>query len=768
MNCNILLSFALWAVSSLSAAQNVQRVEHYLQKGETFLSDRLQMHWRTHATQQYMRGEYYSHCGGDSAAWPTVQVNGARSHVTQYMRPSIDSLQPRQEDPRGMWLRNNSLPGQPYEWAPISRTGNTIGSINLEIASIALDAARLYERETLAGTRTERGQQYARMAQHVLTTYMRGILHTRMPLDLDHGHMQTLYGLQTLEVIHEDVLARMCDIYRILRDRGWLHDETLQRQLEDAFRHWADIIVANGVPHNNWNFMQAHFIFDVGRILRPNSAYTDGKGQEYYYDIVETGRSIRQWSLKAITDYGYDPANGIWCECPGYSQVVLGDLAEFVRLYREELGRDLTAQLPVILQAARSNVEYLFPDSMTIGFGDTHPSPLKQDIYRKLGIDFSRLHPSRTFSAPRTSWLVQRTGMKPMQSLAFALNASDGNHMHANGISLELYARGLRLAPDAGIGYSLYSGDDYKEWYSQYPAHNTVCVNGVSAYPVMKSNQPFHILANSETDMGQGITAQYAIVSMTDPETRARQERLVAMVSLQEDNGQGYFIDIFRSQVPGGGEEQFHDYFYHNMGQQMACADTMGQPLAMSPTEELAFAGAHLYAYSYLFDKQSVTTEADAVMTYTIQPQNKDYLRSRQPGQDGPVVMTHYTKGTPQRTLFQCLAPTTEGLSRMARMPYDIKSTPTLTFVARQQGEAWQHPFVNVFVPSGAGLDNSVVRVEYPEVKCSKSGISAVAVLVTHRDGRRDLIVSTDSDKARVQVMGHTFKGRFQAVALNN
>ena len=35
----------------------------------------------------------------------------------------------------------------------------------------------------------------------------------------------------------------------------------------------------------------------------------------------------------------------------------------------------------------------------------------------------------------------------------------------------------------------------------------------------------------------------------------------------------------------------------------------------MQPTEELAFAGAHLYAYSYLYDKKVATTGQDGTFT---------------------------------------------------------------------------------------------------------------------------------------------------------
>ena len=729
----------LYIVSVLTlCAQNKSKVDNHIDKGETWLSDRLQMHWRTHATQQYMKGEAYSHCGGDSACVPTLQINGARSHVTSYRRPSLEDLQPQQEDSRGIYLQNTTLPGQPYEWVALSRTGNIIGSINNEIASIALDAAKLWEKNG--------EEKYARAAYNVLDTYMMGVLHTNMPIDLYHGHMQTLYGLQTQEVIHEDVLPKLCQIYTILKKWDGLKRSKIDNY-DSAFKHWADIIEANGVPHNNWDLMQARFIFNVGQVLRHDSDYEDGKGQEHYFRIVETGKSIRQWSLKALTDYGYDPDNGIWCECPGYSQVVLGDLAEFVRLYKEQLGRDLTESLPIINKAARANVEYLYPDSMTIGFGDTHPGRLNPDIYKKLGIDMSELHPSRTFAAPKTSWLIQRTGMNRDKSLAFALNASDGNHMHANGISLELFARGQRLAPDAGIGYSLYSGDDYKEYYSQFPAHNTVCVDGVSSYPVMKSNHPFEIIANEQptTIENSSSTFQYSIVSFIEPETMSDQQRTVVMVADKDDNGMGYFVDIFRSYRQDG-NDKFHDYFYHNMGQKMSLQNADGSSLNLQPTQELAFAGAHLGAYSYLFDKQCAQTHSDALALYSI---NND-----------SISMRHYFKGDTDRTLFQCLAPTTEGLSRMKNMPYNIKEQPTLTFVARQQGEAWRHPFVSVFVPESKSLPNDVKSVEYPEVTIlDKSTKNAVAVLVSHTDGRQELIVSADNAKAKVKVMGKIYKG---------
>lgn len=93
--------YLLTSVMSLSArllaGQDKARVDRYVEQGETWLSDRLQMHWHTHATQQYMDGEYYDHCGGDSAIVPTLQINGVRGHATVYQRPALEELSPSDE-----------------------------------------------------------------------------------------------------------------------------------------------------------------------------------------------------------------------------------------------------------------------------------------------------------------------------------------------------------------------------------------------------------------------------------------------------------------------------------------------------------------------------------------------------------------------------------------------------------------------------------------------------------------------------------------------
>ena len=175
-----------------------------------------------------------------------------------------------------------------------------------------------------------------------------------------------------------------------------------------------------------------------------------------------------------------------------------------------------------------------------------------------------------------------------------------------------------------------------------------------------------------------------------------------------------------------------HDYFYHNLGQTMSVTAADGSPLDFAPSEELSFAGAHLYAYSYIYDQQMVQTDKNIRADFTVRPDAG--------GDD--IRMTMWQQGMPGRKIFRALSPETEGLSRDRSMPYKIKGQPTLTYVARQTGEAWTRPFVSVFEPSVSSEGNFVSRVDFvrPEGADDAAGIE-----VTLKDGRKDFILSATS-----------------------
>ena len=755
----------------------IENVMSQVDKQPDWLYSRLQMFWKTNASDVFVNGEAFAHPGGERAAEPTVKYNGTRGFESQYNRPKLEDLVPYDDDEQGNVTYVNKVTGKMEKTSP-AKTGCNIAGVNRYIIGIARDAARIY-----AATGDMR---YGQMAAKVFDVYMKGIAYRNVPIDLNHGHQQTLVGMTTFEVIHEDVINELTQMYPLIKN---LVKED-QAIIESGFKKWAENIIANGVPHNNWNLFQADFIVKIALVLQDNQAYADGKGKQYYLDYIVNQNSIRQWSMNKLIDFGFDANSKTWYESPGYSTTVLSSICDFANMLDEKAGIDLFKQRPILTEAVKTSAEYLFPNRMIAGFGDTHPgylntgginhilkyatrhknknlisemNLLKNAVAPKAPISEIEKYTSTLFYAPNVSWIAMRSGMDKQHDLMASINASLGNHQHANGISLELYGKGYVLGPDAGIGRSLYSGLDYLEYYSQMPAHNTVVVDGVSSYPVMMSQHAFKVVASyPEVSKEQPASKKlsewklsgdnasplkdkmtYATVSFIEPETQALQQRTTAIV--KTSNKGGFYIDVFRSKKIEGGDK-IHDYFYHNLGQEMKVMDAAsGQPLDMKPTEELAFAGGHLYAYSYIYDKKSAEMQ-NSVKTQFVTKILDDKVVEAMDGQR-EITMTMWMKKDENRTIFQALSPVNLEYERMPNQPYKVDEQPVLTFVARQKGEAWNHPFVCVYEPSSDTEPGDIASVDY----FTPSEPSAVGIIVKLKDGTEQRIVCSENGKVQIK-----------------
>ena len=715
------------------------KTDVYLNKVEAqpdWLLSRLQMYWHSHATDVYIKGETFDHPGGERAEYPTMKFDGTRSHGTDYNKPKLEDVIPYDDDADGNVTMISKATGKMEKVHP-SKTGRQISSLNRQILGIARDAAKLYAEN--------KDERYAKMAFGVFDTFLKGIYFRNVPIDITHSHIQTLVGMTSFEVIHEDAVNEVTEIYRLLKDYKPCRQN---RKLYDAaLKKWAENIIPNGVPHNNWDLIQATFIVRIAIVLQSDKAYDDHKGRDYYLDYCLNQSSLRQWSIKKLADYGFDPETKIWFESPGYSIGVVKDFVVFADMMDREAGVDVLKSVPIITEAVFAAAQYLFPNRMICGFGDTHPNYISSQIADLL-IAYAERHGnktlkeraeafrrailpdasvseiekyvSKTFYSPNVSWLVQRSGMDKQHDLMVSLNGALGNHQHANGISMELYGKGFVLAPDAGIGKVLYSGDDYKEYYSRFPAHNTVCVDGVSDHPVMMAQHPFEVQFLKAAD-----NASVSQVSFLEPETQSTQLRTNGIVKTEKG---GYYVDIFRSKR-NNGKDKFHDYFYHNLGQQMTLTAADNSDLNLQPTEELAFAGGHLYAYSYIWDKHSTYTDKDVKATFTTTcPDGRK------------IDMTMWMRGNKNREVFRALSPVNMEYERLPKfMPYKVDEQPVLTYVARQHGDAWSNPFVAIYEPSDSSEPSEISKVEFftPQEK------EAVGIKVTLKSGRIDTIVST-------------------------
>lgn len=793
-------------VADPQAARRLQAIEQRLQpyvarhaSDPAWIVSRLQMYWQSHHTRVFVKNGAYDHAEG-RAPVPTVRFTGTRDATSQYLTPMLEDVKPYMGERDLLWLQNREAPGQPWEWASQAKTGRIIEAINLRIAELARDAAFLYWYNG--------DERYAKFAYDIFDAYVTGMAYREMPVDLNQGHDQTLVGLQSFEVIHEDIIGPLTETYDVLHDYIARCAGNKRALFDRAFKQWADVIVENGVPWNNWNLIEARFILHIAAILGPDTAYEDRRGSDYYVRSVLAGAGARQWSLQRLMRHGYDAATGMWNESPGYAMNVGNDFLESTELLERTFGIDALPQLPVLPLAAMALPQYLLPNGRTVGFGDArygrpgtamlerllahatrHGITVQAARYTALlaalrgegvkpagdgvhalldslvtapaGAGASLTTPSAppalpvstwqtpTFYAPNSSWLIQRSGYQGAQAREQAMVISQvgsyGNHAHANGIAMELFAKGLSLAPESGRGKG-YLSNDHLEYYAQFAAHNTVVVDGVSAYPAMKSNHPFTVQAVYPAPGATAVSAfpgvTFSDVRFIEPESNADQARVLGIVRLDDHNG--YFVDIFRSRKRDG-NDKYHDYIYHNLGQSMQFQGGDGQQLTTTPSERLSFADGDLVGYDYWRQRRSLTSERPLRARFDLKlPQRT-------------LSMTAWLQGSPQREFFSLLAPPSRSWEP-GLLPSDIETAPLPTLVIRQRGAAWEQPFTAVF-EANDGQPAQVQGVTQIDAA------HALALRVTTAGSRRQTIISGDREDAVFERDGQRLQGRYAIVA---
>jgi hypothetical protein len=782
----------------------LQRIDPYVEKTQVepdWLYSRLMMHWKSKATQVYINGGVYSHADGEAPV-PTVRFGSTRGVGTAYKRPKIEDIIPYMDDTKGVYFHNSSKEGKPLEWIDQSNvSGNSIESINEEIMRLGKDAAFVYW--------ITQDEKYAKFAFDLFDTYMMGMYYRSEPKDLGNGHAQTLVGLSTFEVIQERILNELAYLYDFIYPYIEQNHNDKQAKYAETFKKWIDISIKNGVSHNNWNLHKSKFVLKVAMVLEDNSHYADGKGREYYIDYILNKTSARQWSLTDFLKYGYDYNTGIWNECPGYAQSVAHELTMFIRDYDNTFNQNLLPYTPVMYKTVEALPQYLFPNGQTTAFGDTYYSSLNTEpvsdmirlsqkyndkesevlftqMYKlfepnatqtsqsprklapqvasfftskplvlngKIGKDKLEDYITQTFYAPNVSWFVQRNKYDSKENgLMISQYASYGNHAHSNGIAIELYGKGHVLGAESGIG-STYFEKPYLEYYSQFPAHNTVMVDGISKYPEMLSNHPFDLLScypQSNQKSGYYKDISYSDVYFLEPESRSDQNRLLSIVSTGETTG--YYVDIFRSKKQREGD-RFHDYFYHNLGQELSIKDKDGNNLDLQPSDEMGFAGGHLFALDYMWDKRSGKTDKDYTATWTMAyPDGNN------------IYMNLWMKGYAGREVFSIKAPSCRAFRNNNDFPYDVKNSPYLTIAARQHGEAWKHPFVSIFEPTTQQEGRSIESISSFEVAGASPDF--VGLIVKSRTGRTDYIFSSIQDE-RVAYQSMAANATYSVISKN-
>lgn len=775
-----------WAKEVLQGI--LDRINPYVDKTQSepdWLYSRLMMYWKSKSTQVYINGGAYSHADGEAPV-PTVRFGSTRGVGSAIKRPKLEDIIPYMDDTKGIYFHNTAKEGNPLEWvAPSAVSGMNIESVNNEILRLGRDAAFIY---WLTGE-----DKYGRFAYDIFNTYMTGMYYRKEPIDIGNGHASTLAGLSTFEVIQESILSDLAAYYDFLYSYIKEKHTGKTAVFESTFKKWINLTIKNGVPHNNWNLHQANIILNVAMVLEDNSNYQDGKGRQYYINHILNESTPRQWSVPKLMQYGYDYNTGIWNECPGYAQSVTKEFMHFIRNYDNTFDQNLLPYTPVMEKAVEVLPQYLFPNNQFTAFGDTYYGNLGTEAIRdmicmsqkygnkdnevlytkmyklldpnagqqsttpkKLAPQVSSFFTSKplvldkniekgklndyitqTFYAPNVSWFVQRNKYDDKQNgLMISQYASYGNHAHSNGVAMELYGKGYILGAESGIGSS-YFEKPYLEYYSQFPAHNTVMVDGISKYPEMLSNHPFDLLSHyPESNQKDGYYKDitYSEVYFLEPESRSDQNRLLSIVSTGETTG--YYVDIFRSKKQKQGDK-FHDYFYHNLGTELTIQNIKGEALDLQPNEEMAFAGGHLFALDYMWDKKSAKTNEDYQAVWKMSMPDNNH-----------IYMNLWMKGQQGREVFSIKAPACKAFRSNDDFPYEVNKSPYLTIAARQHGEAWNKPFVSVFEPTTEKEGKSIESIHSfnPDNEQTISP-DFVGLIVKSKSGRTDYIFSSVKDE---------------------
>lgn len=770
-----------------------RNVNPYVERHQTdpmWITSRLQMYWQTKYKRVYVNGMDFSHGEGEAPV-PTVRFSGSRDWDTDYSVPAIADIKPYMDDPRGLYLQNDKKEGKPWEWVAPSETGHIIEKINKKILDLAEDAAFLY---WLHGE-----EKYAIFASDILIPYIEGMHHRDPPLTVENHKNIDLMGLQTFEVIHEGVIKPMVSTY------DFLHTYLVEQKkdidmMQAVFKKWAEQEIKYGVPGNNWNLMQARYITYLALALEEDANYSDGRGQQYYLDQVLNQNSRKQKALKDVMD-NFDPQTGIWPEVAHYSIMVSDDILEVFSLMDKSLDNNLLEKFPILEKAILANFNYLFPNGFTTAYGDAKHARLRFRAlellvaqYQKYGQvekeklitgqlkrfiaegaydrnqikslfqlfyyaeELAAVPPATsivdlvgtTFYSPNVSWVVQRNGHSPLQGMMISKNASLGNHSHANGINLELYAKGMVIAPDAAAGVSYWSAD-HKEYYSRFPAHNTVVVDGMSNYTAMNSVHAFELKSiYPSPDIADAASSDYTFseVSFNEPATDARQHRVTGTVRTGDNSG--YFIDIFRS-ARNDQQDKKHEYFFHGQGKEIILKDFEENTLVSKSTDELSSKKGDLKGYDYFTQKEGVDFTGNFIAQFQFPTLSKEDLR-----------VQLWMKGNEERRIFTAKAPYSRAINA-ASVPEELYHQPIPTLILRQVGEAESRPFVAIIDAFIQGASPAVNQVEYFSPISKDLGF--VGVIVSSENGRKDYIYNHFKRMDRQVFTDGSFTGNYGIVS---
>ena len=327
-------------------------------------------------------------------------------------------------------------------------------------------------------------------------------------------------------------------------------------------------------------------------------------------------------------------------------------------------------------------------------------------------------------------------------------------HSHATGISMELYGADYFMAANGGMPVSVADrkGPAHAKYFRLYAGNNTVIANGTShglqegawnsnSYLWQNTTQN---IAAEPAHLKDPINPNYSFATqrLDDTVNKAIQERTLGIVRTSAKTA--FYFDMFRSRSLG--DNKFHDYIYHNIGDETVIGGSAGK-LALKPTDRYNNdIGDPVGSPGWRFfenAKVSAPTKAAVNIQFKLNFDKRS--------------MNLFIPDGVEREYTHALAPAT----REAKNGYKEKKTQTL--VIRQQGEAWQRPFIAIIEPS-TSYKASVQSVS----QLVQNGSAVGAKVISKVNGKKviNYIINQDDPKATYEnkALGIRFTGRYGVV----
>lgn len=574
-----------------------------------------------------------------------------------------------------------------------------------------------------------------------------------------------------------------------------------QELAQDVFRTYADITVNYGHTGSN------HPVLEAPSLVYNALAMEDPSERDKLLSYFLTENTENQDALNVMAK-NFKEEGDIWPETSQYLNGVatrLTRLMFIVNRYNSslELGKKYTNvlfALPALDYMVYPNDEIIrwgdgkrkgkptyssYEEAYLLGkmdglthvtnkFGALIKRALKTGDYKRTDIESVLIHgvdiadDAQTFVLPRT-YNVQHAGIFIQRNLSKTEKAEDGLmcfvggahmvHGHAEGMNIELYGEGEVLGVDNGRGK--YQQDVHENYSRIYAAHNTVIVNGSSQAEGGWVNLGINTveLISMEPIPNQEALSPYHSFTQTHfiddkgEKAEAEQERTLALIRTSETSG--YYVDVFRSKskLPN----QYHDYLYHNIGDNLTFQN---EDLYFNPDPKRFLKHANdewkqnkLYrhpGWHFFEDVESSSNyfkDVKAVFNVENLPNKK-------------IHMGVHVLGFKHREYTKVMAP----LTFEAPKPYDKLPTPTL--VIRNNGEAWNNPFVVVYEPFNENEKPTIQSVTKIEQDSIYKGLKIVSK--TPSEMIIQYIITQSKDEVfNDEMLGINFKGSYAVITLN-